>query len=159
MKIIILDKVLHRIMLLTVIFLSKSKEISSALYAFGCHFLSDQSTCVIDQLAMPCGSTFWKNSQNDSRSWACKKTDKKRAWLWDSTLLSSMCWHEKKWASSARLHSNSDLPYLAETANQILASENNWWNLRSQMKIGNANQLLYLRKIFSKNRQKARARY
>ena len=32
---------------------------SAALYDLGCHFPSDQSTCVTDQLEMPPGSTIW----------------------------------------------------------------------------------------------------
>lgn len=41
-------------------FLRSLEVISGGLYDLGCHFLSDQSTYVTDQFAIPLGSTIWK---------------------------------------------------------------------------------------------------
>ena len=48
---------------ITVIFFRNLSEISRALYVFGCHLRSDQSTYVTDQFEIPPGSSILKEEE------------------------------------------------------------------------------------------------
>lgn len=55
----------RNVVAVTVMFFKNLSETSRALYVFGCHLRSDQSTYVTDQFEIPPGSSIFKEYEQE----------------------------------------------------------------------------------------------